>query len=140
MTSPRRVQAPSGGWQVLVQDQDEDPAQQISLVAGKALATSSTQKRRWEHNGVSVHHILDPRFGLPADDIWRSVSVAADSCLEANAYSTAGVVRGFTAIQWFRDLGIAGRFVDRQGRVVLTGMWPQDIGDRERAAGVNVNG
>ncbi|PYI37176.1 hypothetical protein CVS30_16675 [Arthrobacter psychrolactophilus] len=37
-------------------------------------------------NGRSVHHILDPRFGLLADDVWRSVSVAADSCLEANAY------------------------------------------------------
>ncbi|PYI37175.1 hypothetical protein CVS30_16670 [Arthrobacter psychrolactophilus] len=38
--------APHGGWQVLVQDRDENPGQQISLVAGKALATSSTQKRR----------------------------------------------------------------------------------------------
>ncbi|WP_181419843.1 hypothetical protein [Arthrobacter psychrolactophilus] len=53
---------------------------------------------------------------------------------------TAGVVRGFAAIQWFRDPGIAGRFVDQRGRVVLTGMWPQDAGDRERAAVVNADG
>ncbi|WP_425861107.1 FAD:protein FMN transferase [Arthrobacter sp. TWP1-1] len=117
--------APGGGWQVLVQDTLEDPAQQISLVAGKSVATSSTQKRRWQHNGRSVHHILDPRFGLPASEVWRSVSVAASSCLAANAFSTAGVVRGFAAVQWFRDKGISGRFVDQRGRVVVTGGWPQ---------------
>jgi thiamine biosynthesis lipoprotein len=116
--------APGGGWQVLVQDMPDDPAQQISLVAGKSVATSSTQKRRWQHNGRSVHHILDPRFGLPASEVWRSVSVAAGSCLAANALSTAGVVRGFAALQWFRDKGISGRFVDQQGRVVVTGRWP----------------
>lgn len=124
--------APEGGWQVLVQDCEHDPAQQVSLGAGFAVATSSTQKRRWEHAGAQVHHILDPRFGLPAEAVWRSVTVAASTCLEANAFSTAGVVRGFRAVDWFRRRGIAGRFVDQYGRTIVTGAWP---GEQHATAG-----
>ena len=124
-------QAPSvgggpGPGQVLVQDLPADPAQQISLASGVALATSSTQKRRWTHQGTDVHHILDPRFGLPAEPVWRSVTVAAPTCLEANAYSTAGIVRGHAAVDWFRAEGIVARLVDRRGRIVTTGGWPAE--------------
>ncbi|MDQ0092385.1 FAD:protein FMN transferase [Paeniglutamicibacter psychrophenolicus] len=117
---------PEGGWQVLVQDLPTDPWQQVTLGAGQAMATSSTQKRRWKHEGHDMHHILDPRFGLPAEPVWRSVTVAASTCLLANAYSTAGIVRGFAAVAWFERGGIAGRLVDRQGRIVTTGGWPRE--------------
>lgn len=119
-------EAPAGGWQVLVQDLATDPWQQVTLQAGRAMATSSTQKRRWQCGGRTVHHILDPRLGLPAEPVWRSVTVAATTCLQANAFSTAGIVRGFPATAWFERLGIAARLVDLQGRVVATGSWPKE--------------
>lgn len=115
-----------GQWQVMVQDLPADPAQHISLAPGFALATSSTQKRRWLHQGSQVHHILDPRFGLPAEAVWRSVTVAAPTCLEANAFSTAAIVRGFKSLEWFRGEGISARFVDSRGRVATTGGWPAE--------------
>lgn len=129
--------APQGGWQVIVQDLEGDPAQQTTLAPGFAMATSSTQKRRWQHAGSQVHHILDPRFGLPAEPVWRSVTVAAPTCLEANAYSTAGVVRGHAAVDWFRREGIPARFVDGLGRTILTGGWPAE---RHAIAGGEANG
>ena len=113
-----------GHWQILVQDLPADPAQHISLAPGFALATSSTQKRTWVHQGTQVHHILDPRFGLPADPVWRTVTVAAPACLDANALSTAAIVRGFAAVEWFRAEGIPARLVDSRGRVTTTGGWP----------------
>lgn len=116
----------SGAWQILVQDLPADPDQHIALEPGFALATSSTQKRRWKHAGTDVHHILDPRFGLPAPAVWRSVTVAAPTCLEANAFSTAGVVRGTAAPAWFTSEGVPARLVDRQGRVVAVGGWPAE--------------
>lgn len=119
-------EAGSGQWQILVQDVPADPAQHISLAPGFALATSSTQKRRWLHEGTQVHHILDPRFGLPAEPVWRSVTVAAPTCLEANAFSTGAIVRGFKALEWFRAEGISARFVDSRGRVATTGAWPAE--------------
>jgi FAD:protein FMN transferase len=115
---------PVGGWEILVQDVPEDPGQQVSLAPGAAMATSSTQKRRWMSGGYARHHILDPRFGLPAEIVWRTVTVASSSCLHANALSTASVIRGFGAVRWLEDLKVAARLVDAEGRVVTTSLWP----------------
>ena len=113
-------------WEVLIQDRDDDPAQQISIGSGTAVATSSTQKRRWMHAGVEQHHILDPRFGRPVRPEWRSVTVAAPTCLAANALSTAAIVRGRSAASWMRSAGAAARLVALDGSVVTTGAWPRE--------------
>lgn len=121
----------TGPWQVLIQDLPTDPSQHVALDPGFAMATSSTQKRRWKHAGADVHHILDPRFGLPAEAVWKTVTVAAPTCLEANAFSTAGIVRGFAAAEWFRSAGVTARLVDQRGRIVTTGGWPAENNSTE---------
>ncbi len=118
--------APAPGWTVLVQDLPSDPAPTVRLEPGYALATSSTQKRRWTHVGNPVHHIIDPRTGLPAEAIWRTVTVAAISCAEANAVSTSCIVRGHAALPWLRKTGHPARLVDNQGRILTLGGWPED--------------
>lgn len=118
--------APNGGWHVLVQDGPGEPACQITLPAGKALATSSTQKRSWMCAGHRNHHIVDPRTGYPAESVWRTVTVAAESCLDANTVSTACVVRGHRAPQWLEQIGLPARLVDRDRQVRTLGSWPED--------------
>lgn len=71
-----------------------------------------------------MHHILDPRSGLPAAETWRTATVAAPSCLHANALSTAAIVRGIAARGWLGEQGVAARFVDAGGRVSATSAWP----------------
>jgi len=130
--------ADGAAWGILVQDTGADPAQDVDLVPGFAMATSSTQKRRWKHAGREVHHILDPRFGLPVRNTWRSATVAASSCLRANALSTAAIVRGHAAVGWLDRMGVAARLVDAAGNVVTTGGWPEAphaIGEEVRQNG-----
>lgn len=127
-------------WEVLVQDLPTDPAQQVAIPAGAAVATSSTQKRRWTQAGMPRHHILDPRFGLPVDPVWRSATVAARSCLHANALTTAALVSGVDAPQWLRSVGADARLVDREGRVVTTGGWPVEPALTPVGAGTPVEG
>jgi Membrane-associated lipoprotein involved in thiamine biosynthesis len=122
---------PDGPWEILVQDTPSDPGQQVALGDGFGMATSSTQKRRWLVDSVPVHHILDPRFGLPSPVVWKSVTVAAASCLLANAYSTASIVRGRSAVGWLATLGVAARLVDVQNRVITLGGWPEDNATNE---------
>ncbi|MGX9792350.1 FAD:protein FMN transferase [Mycobacterium sp. MMS18-G62] len=117
--------SPAGGWQVLVHDDDDDPASSVALPAGSALATSSTLRRRWRRGGDFFHHILDPRTGLPADPVWRTVSVAAQTCFAANTVSTAAIVRGWRALDWIKALGMPARLVDRDGAVHIVGGWPR---------------
>lgn len=122
--------APHGGWQVRVQDRDDDPADHVTLGAGWAVATSSTQKRRWVQDGTARHHVLDPRWGLPADPVWRSVTVVAPSCATANTLTTASVVRGRRALPMLREHGAAARLVGADGAVVRLGGWPEASGQR----------
>ena len=93
---------------------------------GGGLATSSTTARRWVRGGDLLHHIVDPRRGLPAESPWRTVSVAAPTCVTANTISTASVIRGTGAPAWIASLGVAARLVDQQGGVRLVGGWPTD--------------
>jgi len=114
--------APEGDWQVLVRDQPGEPSCVVSLPAGTALATSSTLHRRWYLDGRAMHHILDPRTCRPVKPVWRTVSVAAASCLSANTFSTAAMIRGERAVSWLR--GVPARLVAADGSVTNLGGWP----------------
>lgn len=115
---------PTDGWQIRVQDLPDDPAQTISLRSGWAIATSSTRRRRWERDGAPMHHILDPRWGVPAEPVWRSVTVAAPTCVAANTWSTAAIVRGRRAVRDLTEARRAARLVDPSRHVVATSTWP----------------
>jgi len=123
---------PAAGWRIRVQDvtgpADETPDGPYALIAIRdgGLATSSTAARRWQRGGDVLHHILDPRTGLPAEPVWRTVSVAAGSCADANAASTAAVVRGRRAPGWLTRLGLPARLVDATGAVFTVSGWPDD--------------
>jgi thiamine biosynthesis lipoprotein len=116
--------APAGGWRLLVRDQAEDPIASVTLAAGGGLATSSTVSRTWQNGGQDAHHVLDPRSGEPAAAVWRTVSVAAGTCVEANTLTTAATVRGLDALPWLRCLGVPARLVGGTFKIVTMGGWP----------------
>jgi FAD:protein FMN transferase len=120
--------APDGGWPVLVTDDSRARGavgQTIGLRAG-GLATSGTTVRRWRAGDVEVHHIVDPRTGAPAAEAWRTVSVTAATCLDANVAATAAIVFGFRAPRWLEERRFAARLVRPNGEIVAVGGWPVD--------------
>lgn len=118
---------PPGGWRVRVADSHRaaagDPGQSVTIQSG-GLATSSTTVRRWRRRGAEAHHIVDPATGAPAAEHWRTVSVAAASCVDANIASTAAIVLGAAAADWLEDGALPARLIDIDGYVVVTGGWP----------------
>jgi thiamine biosynthesis lipoprotein len=122
--------APDGGWSIRVQDVTGRPDQppngssQTVLLRSGGLATSSVTARRWTRGGVALHHILDPRTGLPARSAWRTVSVAAASCVDANIASTWAIVRPDRARNRLSALGLPARLVAHDSSVVTVGGWP----------------
>jgi len=118
---------PARGWAVRITDDHAagpDADGQTVLVQSGGLATSSTTVRRWARGGEDVHHVIDPRTGRPAAEVWRTVSVAAASCVDANIASTAAVIRGEAAPAWLESLGLPARLVLPEGSVVRVGGWP----------------
>jgi thiamine biosynthesis lipoprotein ApbE len=122
---------PAGGWRIRVTDdhrsQPTAPGQTIAILSG-GLASSSTTVRRWRHDGRTMHHIIDPRTGTPARTCWRTVSVAAASCAEANIAATAALVQGRAGAVWLAGHGLPARLVDREGNVTAVGDWPAQAG------------
>ncbi len=123
---------PAGGWPVCVTDDHRDHDGEGPTVALRSggLATSTTTVRRWRVEGVEHHHIVDPRTGRSAPEIWRTASVAAATCADANAASTAAIVLGEAAPAWLARTGLAARLVRPDGGVVGIAGWPR--GEVER--------
>ena len=119
--------APDGGWRVRVTEDHaarfDAPGQTISLLTG-ALATSSTRTRRWTGPEGERHHIVDPATGRPAREVWRTVSVAAGSCVDANTASTAALVLGAEAPAWLAERELPARLVAPGGEVATVAGWP----------------
>lgn len=120
-------EAPPEGW--LIQASEDsgatiaDGEETISIRTG-GIATSSTTVRRWMRGGAVLHHIIDPATGLPADSCWRTASVVADTCVDANIASTAAIVKGRNAVSWLEANRLPGRLVDVEGRVHQVAGWP----------------
>jgi thiamine biosynthesis lipoprotein len=122
---------PAGGWRVHVAEDSRDrpdaDGEVICLPSG-GVATSSTTVRRWTRGGAVLHHIIDPRTSLPATGPFRTVTVAAATCLDANIASTAAMVRGETAIDWLTARRLPARLVENDGTIHYIGRWPDPAG------------
>jgi thiamine biosynthesis lipoprotein len=121
---------PEGGWVIaLAEDHslppDEVPTR-VSIESG-GLASSGIRVRRWRTASGEQHHILDPRTGRPARSRWTTVTVAAASCLDANAASTAAIVLGDRAPEWLSGRGLPSRLVHFDGRAIYVCGFPADL-------------
>ena len=124
-----------GGWEVLVQDQPEDPAAFVAIPTGVAMATSSTASRTWRADGRELHHLLAPGTGMPVGRRWRSATVVAPDCVTAHTWSTAALVAGAGASETLGRLPYPARLVGCDGSTRLLGGWPQDAEQARAAAG-----
>jgi thiamine biosynthesis lipoprotein len=115
------------GWGVRVTDDhaatDDAPGVDVTIESG-GLATSSTTVRRWTRGGELIHHVVDPVTGRSAVTPWRTVSVAADSCVDANIAATTAVILGAAAPAWLAERSLPARLVASDGAVTVVGGWP----------------
>jgi FAD:protein FMN transferase len=122
-------EAPEGGWRVRVADDHRAPIDapgQTVTITGGGLATSGTSVRRWSRGGRRMHHVVDPSSSQPAAEYWRTVSVVAGSCADANIASTASIVLGADAPDWLAARSLPARLVGIDGGVTVVGGWPHE--------------
>ena len=77
-------------WEVGVRD-PRDPRRLAATlrVSDRALATSGDYFRYFDHAGRRYHHLIDPATGEPTRADHHSITIAADSCMAADAGGTA---------------------------------------------------
>ena len=121
-------QAPGEGWRVAIGDDHRhggDLASTVALTSG-ALATSSIAVRSWRRGRRTVHHIVDPATGDNPAPAWRTVSVTAATCVDANTASTAAIVMGAAAVPWLTAAALPARLVTVDGAVSRVAAWPAE--------------
>ena len=124
--------APAGGWRILIAEDSETPtdaAGEVVAIETGAIATSSTTVRRWRRGERTLHHLIDPRTGGPVDSPWRTASVVAATCVDANTAATAAIVLGDAAVAWLTAGGLPARLVAADGAMTRLGGWPEPAPD-----------
>jgi thiamine biosynthesis lipoprotein len=118
--------SPAAGWSVGLADDHAAPfpadGPAVGIRSG-GLATSGTCVRSWATASGRAHHIIDPRTGVPAETPWRTVSVAAASCVDANTASTAAIVLGEEAPDWLAQRRLPARLVRNDCSVACVADW-----------------
>ncbi len=118
---------PPGGWPIQVSEDSAAPirgGEETIAISSGGIATSSTTVRRWMRGGAVLHHIIDPSTGRPATGPWRTATVVAGTCVDANIASTAAIVKGEGAVAWLDAARLPARLVDRAGQIVRLAGWP----------------
>jgi thiamine biosynthesis lipoprotein len=77
----------------------------VLAVRDRAVATSTTTRRRWLRDGVARHHLIDPRSHAPADTSVLAATVVAPTTAGAETLAKAALLLG-------PEAGLA--FLDRQ--------------------------
>lgn len=120
---------PPQGWRIAIGDDHIEallePESMVTVVDG-AIATSGTTVRNWRQAGRTAHHIVDPRTGDNPEPCWRTASVAAATCVDANTASTAAIVMGHYATEWLEHSRLPARLVAVDGTIVTTAGWASE--------------
>ena len=71
-----------------------DQLSQVVCLTGRAIATSGDYRRRFDVDGVTYSHHIDPRTGWPVPHTVASVSVLASEAIQADPMGTLMTVLG----------------------------------------------
>jgi FAD:protein FMN transferase len=112
-----RGAGPEGdGWHIGLCDQS------VVALSDGAVCTSGTTVRRWGH---SMHHLIDPRTGMPAKTDVAEASVVTDSALRGEVYAKSAILLGAAAGTAFLEArGVHYAAVPAVGAAASTGVLP----------------
>lgn len=110
-------------WTIAHEKPDAEAREILGILelSGAAVATSGGYRHRHQLNGRTVSHTMDPRRAEPLESELAAVTVLAESCMAADAWATALLVRGSEeGPALARQLGLFALFVENNGRLTTT--------------------
>lgn len=110
-------------WPIAIQDPVPgavDPVATVEVSSG-AVMTSSVRVRQWRAGTTPVHHLIDPRTGLPGGSGLASVTVIGDDPVGAEVWSKTLFLEGLSgALAEAERREIAAIIVSREGDVAIS--------------------
>lgn len=117
-------------WAIAVEaPHPERRAPHSVLALSDAAVATSGDYRHWVQVGDRrLSHTMDPRRGMPLAASPASVTVLADTCMNADAWATAMMVLGVDrGLPLARAMRLSVLFLDRDGQGTGTGHFSADV-------------
>lgn len=113
---------PGGGpWRVSVRDPWGEGSIGSLALEGGFVSTSGSYEKCFEQDGVSYHHLLDPKTGYPADSGLASVTVVSSSGTLSDCLATACFVLGYEeSLPLLEHFQAQALFIDTEKQARLT--------------------
>lgn len=93
-------------WQIGIENPSQQKGVAVVNIAKGGLATSGDANRYLLKNNKRYSHILDPFTGYPIEHAPRSVTVAADYCVQAGIIATLALLQGNNAETFLAQQGL----------------------------------
>jgi thiamine biosynthesis lipoprotein len=102
-----------GCWRIGLDDPTATGERSLGTIEIRrgGVATSGDARRFLLKDGVRYGHILDPRTGWPVPNAPRSVTVFADTCLDAGMLATFAMLQGEQAEEFLVNQGVQHRII-----------------------------
>ncbi|MEI7591640.1 MAG: FAD:protein FMN transferase [Actinomycetes bacterium] len=115
-------------WLIPVHRPTDDVLIGTFPLVGEALVQSTTCFRTWTRSGQTLHHLIDPATGWPADTGLVSVIVTGPSAARSEAFAKAALIAGWSAGQALVEgADLDGWFIGSDGQVVGTSRVRDDL-------------
>jgi thiamine biosynthesis lipoprotein len=105
-------------WTVALERPDYETRAPLSIIelTNTAVATSGDYRHWVEAGGKRLSHTMDPARSGPLSNSAASVTVIAETCMEADAWATAFMVAGqHKSAVWAKRFGLTAVFIHRDG-------------------------
>lgn len=108
-------------WTIGITNPFPDQSENVVVrCTGESVVTSGTYERCFQENGVLMHHILDPRTGLPVVTDAVGATIVCEKSIDAEGFSTTalalGVESGLAFCKAQPEI-ISAIFIDVRGNV-----------------------
>lgn len=110
-------------WEIGIVDPFHSDKQFESVrLAGGGIATSGTDYRRWQQNGLVRNHLIDPHSGLSVvSDVLNATVIAHNVMVAEMAAKTSLLLGSQEGFQWLEGRpGLAGLLILENGKMVQT--------------------
>jgi FAD:protein FMN transferase len=105
-------------WEIGIEEPDQagEPMRRSVFLVDMAVSTSGDWRNSFNHDGVRYSHVIDPITAKPVVHKLASVTVFANSSMQADAWSTALMVMGADrGTEWCDARDVAALFFIRGG-------------------------
>lgn len=113
------------GWLVAVANPIETDLDLCWIrLRDEAVATSTTMRRRWSRAGRWLHHLIDPRTGMPSQtDVLQATVIAPDAITADVCAKTALLLGAREGYAWLQARQMAAALFTHAGHLLRTPGW-----------------